>query len=189
VATRERSLLLVYAITTASLAALARWAAIAELELAEATLWSLLGAVGVVTCLQRTRDGDVSRRRGAWLVVAGAAVSLSTGTTVTVVNASAASVPVAWLLPGLLAYPLLGVGLVLNWSPGGRIRLIDGLDAAVAAMGVFLVAWGLAIYPAAQAGAAWLTAMIGLPIGSLFVVAVAILGLYISARPRAARGQ
>jgi diguanylate cyclase (GGDEF)-like protein len=185
-ATRERSLLfLAYGITTAVVAAAAGWAATAERELAEAALWSLLGAVGVVACLRRTRDGDVSMRRGAWLIVAGAAVSFTTGTTIALLNATALSAPVYLLLPGLLAYPLLGVGLVLNWSPSGRIRWIDGLDAAIAAMGIFLVSWGLAIYPAAQAGAAWLTAMIGHPIGSLFVVAVAILGLYVSSRPRA----
>jgi diguanylate cyclase (GGDEF)-like protein len=178
-------LFLAFGTSTIALAALAVWAMIAGLAVAEAALWSLVAAVGVVACLQRTREGDASMRCGAWLVVAGAAVSFTTGTTITLVKATGASFSVDLLLPGLLAYPLLGVGLVLNWSPGGRIRLIDGLDAAVAAMGVFLVAWGLAIYPAAQAGATWLTVMIGHPIGSLFVVAVAILGLYISARPRA----
>ncbi len=107
-----------------------------------------------------------------------------TGVTVIGRDVTGAFGPGALLLPGLLAYPLLGVGLILSWSQAGRFRLIDGLDAAAAALGAFLISWVFVFHPHADASGIWLWAMVAHPIGSLFAFAAAVLVLLVSDRPR-----
>ncbi len=107
-----------------------------------------------------------------------------TGVTVIVQDLSGAFGPGAFF-PGLLAYPLLGFGLMLSLSHAGRFRLIDALDATVAALGAFLVSWVFVFHPYADvASGTWLWLMVAHPIGSLFVFASAVLVVLVSNRPR-----
>jgi hypothetical protein len=52
------------------------------------------------------------------------------------------------------------------------------------ALAAFLVAWLFVFRPYADAGGVWLSALIGHPIGSLFVFAIAVLGLLVTGPPR-----
>jgi diguanylate cyclase (GGDEF)-like protein len=186
VITARRSLLLrAYVVATAVVASAALAATVAESWLAAAVLLSVVAAIGVAACLLQVPSGDPSARRGRLLVAAGAVVMFVTGVTVTVRDVSGAFGPAVTLLPGLLSYPLLGVGLMLSLSRAGRFRLIDALDAAAAALGAFLVSWVFVFHPYADvASGTWLWAMVGHPIGSLFVFASAVLVVLVSNRPR-----
>jgi hypothetical protein len=111
---------------------------------------------------------------GVNFVAAGAVGIFLTGVVVIVRDAVGAFGPGALLLPGLFAYPLLGIGLILSWSRVDRFRLIDGLDAAPAALGAFLISWVVVFHQYAYVES-WLLAMVGHAIGSLFVFAAAVL--------------
>jgi diguanylate cyclase (GGDEF)-like protein len=119
------------------------------------------------------------RGLGWWLIVLSAGLSYATGVTVGVVDGLGAGERLAGvgeLVLVILALFALAAGLAVLGRRTMGTRGWDGLDAAITALGVFLVAWVLYIDPTLATSSSGFTVVVAtaIPAASLLVLAMAV---------------
>jgi hypothetical protein len=148
--------------------------------------WLLVGVCGTVATAVRAVRVPARMRAGWLLVAASAMVVCVTGIVLGRLDLTGGTLTVALLTPGVVAYPLLVVGLLLVRRASGVVRLSDVLDAVVAALGTFLLGWIAIWHPHFRANGVLITGMIAHPIGALIAFAVAVTTVFSKALPRLA---
>jgi len=136
--------------------------------------WLAVGVAGFPLTLYATRRLPLGARRGWALVAAGVGVVFATGVAIGINSITGQLPNPVWTLPGLLAYPLLVIGLIKLRRLSGARRSTDPLDALVVALGAFLIGWLFLLRHHFHAHATVIVATVGHEIGALIVLTMAI---------------
>ena len=137
-------------------------------------MWLAAGAAGFASTLYATRKVPPGARTGWVVVAAGVGLVFATGVTIGFNVPSGQRVNPVLALPGLIAYPLIVIGLIKVHRITGARRSTDLLDALVVALGAFLIGWLILLRRHFHVHLPLIVATVGHEIGAVTVLTTAV---------------